>query len=92
MRGRQFDRQWQTFEPGTDSGNGGCVVPGQLELMIVCLCALQKEGHCCHVGQVFPGRQMMQVRHGQQRHGKLIFPLQVQHSAAGYQDFELRAG
>src|ERR1700694_343011 len=87
----QLNSQRQTSEPDTDSGNGGCIVPGHLELGFERLCALQKERHRIHMGQVFLTCQLVQVGDGQRRHDKLKFPLEMKCGTAGHQDFEALA-
>src|SRR6266566_10133411 len=87
----QFDGQRQPIQAHTDLGDSSGVGGSHLEVGTGSLHTLKEEGYCRILGEGLASWKMGEVGERQWRDGKLVFPTDMQHGTAGYQDLELRA-
>ena len=89
--GRQFDRERQPVDALTDSGDGGRIVIGGLEIRLDRDRALDEEPDCLELRKGREVRQGLEIGQRQRGHRKFLFAVDAQDGAAADQHPQARA-
>ncbi len=71
---RQFKRQGQAIQAGTDGCDGASIGIGYLEVGFDGLCTLCEECHCCILRECFALGTLLQIGYCQRLNDKLVLP------------------
>src|SRR5260370_30747672 len=88
---RQLDGQWEPIQASANGCYAASVGICYMEIGLDGLRPLNEEGHRRVLGQLLTPGEMGQVWQLQWRDGEIVFNTNVQNSAAGYQQLEVRA-